>query len=280
MRLDRFERVADFLSATGEFLVDREAEHNLILGVADSADRSPDLYEGPPYLAVAHDGPDIVGAALRTPPYNLILSEVDDPRVVPLLVDDLHAEPVPGLVGPPHAVRDFAKRWVTRRSGSWRVRLDQRVYVLRRVLEPRPTGGGMRAAGHGDEGLLDEWLRAFGHEALPAETLDLVRRSLEEWRRGGRRFWLWEDAGEPVSLVGAGSRTPNGIRIGPVYTPPPQRGRGYASALTAGVSALLLGEGRRFCFLYTDLANPTANRIYQAIGYEPVTDALMVDFLP
>ena len=56
-----------------------------------------------------------------------------------------------------------------------------------------------------------------------------------------KRFWLWEAAGEPVSLVGAGSRTPNGIRIGPVYTPPPRRGRGYASALTAEVSALLLG---------------------------------------
>jgi GNAT superfamily N-acetyltransferase len=280
MRLDRFDRVADFLSATGEFLVAREAEHNLILGVADSAGRSPDLYEGPPYLAVARHGPDVAGAALRTPPYNLILSEVDDPGVVPLLVDDLDAEPVPGVVGPPPAVRDFAERWVARRGGSWRVRLDQRVYVLRRVLEPRPTGGGMRAADHADERLLDEWLRAFGHEALPAETVDLVRRSLEEWRRGGRRFWLWEHGGEPVSLVGAGSRTPNGIRIGPVYTPPSQRGRGYASALTAGVSALLLGEGRRFCFLYTDLANPTANRIYQAIGYEPVTDALMVDFLP
>jgi hypothetical protein len=75
-----------------------------------------------------------------------------------------------------------------------------------------------------------------------------------------------------VSVVGAGGETPNGIRIGPVYTPPEVRNRGYASALTAAASADQLARGRRFCFLFTDLANPTSNKIYQAIGYEPVCD--------
>jgi predicted GNAT family acetyltransferase len=106
----------------------------------------------------------------------------------------------------------------------------------------------------------------------------LLLRTLAEWERGDRRFWLWEDGGAPVSLVGGGSRTPNGVRIGPVYTPPEQRGRGYASSLTAAVSQRLLDEGRRFCFLYTNLANPTSNRIYLTIGYRPVADALMVAF--
>ena len=233
MRLDRFDRVAEFLSATGEFLVAREAEHNLVLGVADSARRSPDLFEGPLYLAAIRHGTDVVAAALRTPPYNLLLSEVDGARSVPLLLDDLDGEVLPGVTGPPGAVRDFADRWVGRRGGSWRVRMDERVYVLRGVLAPRPTEGEMRQASSPDAALLEKWLEAFGREALPAETVGQVRRTLEEWRRGGRRFWLWERAGEPVSLVGAGSRTPNGIRIGPVYTPPPQRGRGYASGLKA-----------------------------------------------
>ena len=57
-----------------------------------------------------------------------------------------------------------------------------------------------------------------------------------------------------------------------MYTPPPARGRGYASALVAEASQLQLDAGRRFCFLFTDLANPTSNHIYQAIGYEPVRD--------
>ena len=79
--------------------------------------------------------------------------------------------------------------------------------------------------------------------------------------------------------MGFGGPTPNGIRIGPVYTPPELRGRGYASALTAQVSQLQLDRGRRFCFLYTDLANPTSNAIYMRIGYERVCDSRELAFV-
>lgn len=82
----------------------------------------------------------------------------------------------------------------------------------------------------------------------------------------------------PVSLVGFGGPTPNGIRIGPVYTPPEHRGHGYASILTARVSQLQLDRGRHFCFLYTDLANPTSNAIYKRIGYERVCDSRELAF--
>ncbi len=91
-------------------------------------------------------------------------------------------------------------------------------------------------------------------------------------RRVGRVAYLWEDAGEVVALAGAAGPTPRGIRIGPVYTPPDRRGRGYASNLVAEVSRRQLAAGRSFCFLFTDLANPTSNHIYQTIGYEPVVD--------
>ncbi len=83
---------------------------------------------------------------------------------------------------------------------------------------------------------------------------------------------LWEDDGRPVSLAGYGSPTPHSMRIGPVYTPAAFRGRGYASAATAAVSQHLLDGGRRFCTLFTDLANPTSNKIYRQIGFEPVCD--------
>jgi hypothetical protein len=88
---------------------------------------------------------------------------------------------------------------------------------------------------------------------------------------------LWEDE-EPVSLAGWGGRTPNGIRIGPVYTPPEHRRRGFGSAVTAEVSARQLAAGRRFCFLYTDRANPTSNKIYMDLGYEPVCDSVYYAF--
>jgi predicted GNAT family acetyltransferase len=90
-------------------------------------------------------------------------------------------------------------------------------------------------------------------------------------RRAGRTMFLWDDGG-PVSMCGVSGPTPTGIRVAPVYTPPEARGRGYASNLVAAVSQAQLDGGRAACFLYTDLANPTANHVYQAIGYEPVRD--------
>ena len=53
---------------------------------------------------------------------------------------------------------------------------------------------------------------------------------------------------------------------------PEFRGRGYASNCVAALTQKMLDQGRKFCFLYTDLSNPTSNKIYQQIGYRPVCD--------
>jgi uncharacterized protein len=95
---------------------------------------------------------------------------------------------------------------------------------------------------------------------------------------GDDALWLWED-GEPVSMAGHTGPTPHGIRIGPVYTPPDLRGRGYAGALVGEVTRHLLDEeGFRFCFLFTDLSNPTSNRLYERLEYRPVRDVLNYRF--
>jgi len=124
--------------------------------------------------------------------------------------------------------------------------------------------------------MLDFYAEALPEPADEAETATGIDLSLAG---RGRRFYLWDD-GQPVAMSGAGGQTPHGVRIGPVYTPPEHRRRGYASALVAAISQAQLDAGRTFCFLYTDLANPTSNHIYQAIGYESVTDALLVAFSP
>ncbi len=132
----------------------------------------------------------------------------------------------------------------------------------------------MRAYADGDADLVVAMHGAFLDEAMPGNPFENDSRELVERRLAdaGGGFELWEDGGRVVSLAGYGAPTANGIRIGPVYTPPEHRRRGYASALTAGVTQKLLDRGRRFCFLYTDLANPTSNSIYRQVGYEPVSD--------
>jgi len=103
--------------------------------------------------------------------------------------------------------------------------------------------------------------------------------AIDRWLSGigERQGWIWDDGG-PVSFTGIGGPTPNGIRLGPVYTPPDLRRRGYAGNLVAAASQAQLDRGKTFVFLFTDLANPTSNHIYQEIGYEPIADVDMWAF--
>ncbi len=91
------------------------------------------------------------------------------------------------------------------------------------------------------------------------------------------RLWVWDHEG-PVSIASCGNPTDNAMQIGTVYTPPALRGKGYASAVTASLSERLLEQGYSFCCLDTDLANPTSNKIYRQIGYEPVSDSRRYSF--
>ena len=161
-------------------------------------------------------------------------------------------------------------------------RVRQGIYALETVVPPAAPRGRAREATPVDRPLLVRWWGEFGVEALGALEQDDEQngRSVDHRLTApGNGIALWEVDGEPVCAVGYGSPTPTGVRIGPVYTPPAHRGRGYASALTAHVSAEQLAGGRSFCFLYTDLANPTSNKIYVAIGYRRVCDSIQYAFV-
>ena len=108
--------------------------------------------------------------------------------------------------------------------------------------------------------------------AASRQSVEDQREALTAALDGSRTVFVWEDR-QPVSMAEHAGPTPNGSRVGRVYTPPRFRGNGYASACVAELSQHLLRLGYRYCFLFTDLANPTANRIYQRIGYQPVVDA-------
>ena len=270
----RSSSVAGFMDLAGEFLAAREAEHNLIFGICSNIATEPTMFgEGQPYLATVLHGDRVVGAAIRTPPWRLVLSVMDHPGAAHRLVDDLANDPLPGCVGPAMAAEHFSEGW-TRVTGSpSRLNTHERAFQLQRVIPPRPAPGAMIRSDASHRALLAAWAQAFHEEALdggPNQDWDLMA---ERWIKGvGRTAWLWVDHGRVVSLTGVGGVTPHGIRVGPVYTPPQDRGRGYASSLVAQVSQAQLDSGRRFVFLFTDLANPTSNKIYQDLGYEPVID--------
>ena len=272
----RFDDVDEFLAATGDFLAAREAEHNLLWGISSQVRGFPELFEEPPTFASVTDaGGRVVAVTLRTPPWNQVLSEVDDPAAVDLLVEELSGEPLPGLTGPSEPTARFALVWERRTGRRATLDVEERIFRLERLVPPeRPAAGSWRLAEPRDRELVADWLVRFGAEAAPNQPplIDPLTTADRWIARRYRTLYLWEADGGVVSLVGAGGETPHGIRVGPVYTPPDRRGRGYASSLTAAATQDQLDRGRQFVFLFTDLANPTSNKIYQAIGYEPVCD--------
>lgn len=264
-----------------EFLTRHEAENNLPLSIL--ADIETGRYSDFDLLLAA-DAAGVGQAALVwTRPHNLLLCYGDEPAARGQLLEALLSDGTlpPGVTGPEPAAGEVAA-WLVERpnvsgSGARRV-MRQGIYRLTEVRpatdsHPRPTGT-VREALPDEAGTFVPWLGLFAEEADPT-----LGSGAELWRRfqhsDARRLWVFEAEGRPVSLAGVGGSTPNGRRIGPVFTPRENRRRGYAEALVARVSQDLLDAGARFCFLYTDLDNPTANEVYRRIGYEMVAESGM-----
>jgi predicted GNAT family acetyltransferase len=283
MRLIRYDSVERFYARAEPFLLAHEADHNLPLGICSNLLSQPEQYDEPPYLSVVEEGGEVAAVAIRTSPFNVVLSLIDEAQLseaAALLVAELHAAypNLPGVLGPSAVSLAITEQWQAATGQHYRPGMRERIYQLTAVRPPQGVAGRMRRATDADRPLLEAWMTAFGVETgLEDDLRDSARWVDEALASPVRQVMLWEN-GHTVSLACSGARTPNGSRIGPVYTPPEERGHGYASACVAALSQLQLDQGRRFCFLFTDLANPTSNHIYQAIGYEPVSDVDMYLF--
>lgn len=272
--IDEFERAA------GAFLRADPVRNTVLLTVLASLKTSGATAYGdaPPSCGWYDGGGDGDGAAaqaafLRTPPMPAIASDAP-PHAARELVAVLDAVPdgVPGLSGPADAVRTFAEAWRTAGAGGSRsatVASNRRLFRLAELTPQRPAPSGRaRLVTGGDRELLVEWFAAFGADvgepvADPARAVDR--------RLANGELLLWEDGGVPVSLAGATSPIAGVVRVAPVYTPATLRGRGYAGAVTAAISRRGLDAGYEVV-LYTDLANPTSNALYQRLGYRPIGD--------
>lgn len=250
--------------------------------------RGAPVPEHPRWWAVVRDcAGGVAGIAMRTAPfapYPLFVLPMPDAAAL-ALAGALHArgEEVRGVNGALPAARVIADEVARLGGGTATVHEHTRLFELGDLVDPAPVPGRLRPATESDAPLALAWFGAF--EADAAEQAGRVEEEDEgDGKRGylseaemreriaAGRIWFWEDeAGEPVHLTGFNPPSFGVARVGPVYTPKAHRGRGYASAAVAGVSRRLLAEGARVC-LFTDQANPTSNKIYQAIGFAPVVD--------
>ncbi|MEZ4521930.1 MAG: GNAT family N-acetyltransferase [Thermomicrobiales bacterium] len=264
MKLTRYDSIRDFREVTAGFLLENEAENHLIIGIVGDLMHSSSYDDHPPYLAVVSDDGQIHATAVRTPPYQLVISRATATAANLIASDAYSLYPdLPGVLGPSATARDFSEAWRSRSGRAFELTVAQRIYQTERVTPPEHVAGELRPATMEDYELLLRWFEAFEHEAYgEGERPQSAERLVTEFLSGNERgLGIWHD-GQAVSMAGYKGPTPNGIRIGPVYTPPEWRRRGYGSACTAALSQHLLDIGYRSCFLFTDLSNPISNSIY------------------
>ncbi|MFC4506423.1 MULTISPECIES: GNAT family N-acetyltransferase [Streptomyces] len=270
-----------FLARAGDFLASRPALHTVPLTVTDGLrGRGLHVYgdEAPVFGVLVEEG-QVAAVCLHTPPYPLNVTPLTEEQADALAERLASAgHPLPGVSGESDTAAAFATVWRRRTGAQIAVQQRQRLYRLGEltVAEPVPEGSPRVATG-AHRAQLMRWFEEFGESIGEAGLQDSGGWADSRISHGGAVFWEAPD-GTPVSMA---SRTPEvagQIRVNAVYTPKGLRGRGYAGAVTVEVSRAALASGAREVLLFTDLANPTSNGLYQRIGYRAVADFAVYAF--
>ncbi|WP_232665448.1 GNAT family N-acetyltransferase [Pseudonocardia sp. TRM90224] len=251
--------------------------HTVALTVLDTASGLGDPLAT---MLTVHEGGETVAAALRSPGFPLLASGV--PAELAVAVDAALAGSDPGInevAGPEREASAFAAAHTARTGSSTQLVLHLRLFKLGTLVAPTGIRGAARLGTEADLDVLGAWRAEFDAEAShrTPDTVSSRERARSALRLGSAEV-LWEVDGLPVSLASARRPVAGMSRVGPVYTPPELRGHGYAAAATAAASQWALDAGAERVVLFTDLANPTTNRLYPRLGYQPVYDALELRF--
>lgn len=271
MKLILFEDAVAFCDRTQPYLLCYPAEHNLLLGIQSALVRLPDVFPTPPDLFLVESAGEIQAVGMRTPPYNLVLSKVQDLGALAVIADYFQqsATALAGINSFVSEAHAFSQTWHSQTGQSSTLKMHLRIHQLTQVDRPTSVKGHLRKATRRDRKQLLQWSEAFSLETVGDLETDIERILDLQIKR--QDLYVWCDL-KIVSMVVGRLSQPGGGRIGPVYTPPDSRRRGYATASVAAVSQLLLERGAQRCCLFTDITNPTSNHIYQTIGYKPVCD--------
>jgi len=263
----------EFADRAGEF-INTALERNVLATVLFNVQNRGGYGGDAPIFAYEHpdETTEPTAVAMRTPPWPMLAVGFDRQAAADELIAQwLPQDPqLPGISAEPAAAAAIAKAWREQTGGDTELEFAEAMHALTEVIPPtRIPPGGLRPATPDDRDLLIDWERAFVLEAGLGD-LDHADQMVDRRLEDGLQV-VWESA-EPVCTVGFTVKINGTVRIGPVYTPPAHRNRGYATAAVAQTSRQLLDAGAARCMLFTDLANPVSNRIYANIGYVRFAD--------
>jgi len=279
--------VHEFHRDTYDLLMCHEAQNliplgNAIIGI-EGKDKSQWRDPANWFMATVSDEDGIQLVAIMTPPHNIALYARDnkvDESDVACLIDATADTPIPGIMARRDMALYFAAMYCSTKGMTYETSMEQRIYELTEVNPDIPHVGTMRLAQESDIYFLPYWMESFYSSGFYGKTTMNIPQNLDHYlnRITHRPLYILEVDGKPVSMAGISREMQNVCGVGMVYTPSYYRGRGYATSCVARLSQIALDRGFSKCVLYTDLANPTSNSIYQKIGYEPICDSVMLKF--
>ncbi|WP_433658706.1 GNAT family N-acetyltransferase [Nocardia sp. CA-128927] len=255
----------EFRSRTESFLLRDPLRHTVITtSIANHVAGTQTSDRSARFLSLHADDASVVGVAMRVDGREMYLGELPAGSVG--AVADALAEVAPETPGVEGLIGDattFAERWSDRFGVGFRPSYTARLYRLGALRIPDVPGKPRRAT-ESDIDLCVEWAEAMRTEAgIVSAGLPAIRN-----RVAAGQMWFWERDGRPTSFAAHQTPVYGWSRIGLVYTPPEERGHGYASSVTAHLAQVLRADGLDVC-LFTDTANRTVGRIYQTIGFHP-----------
>ncbi|MBY0598620.1 GNAT family N-acetyltransferase [Bacillus bingmayongensis] len=275
IQLQVYEDVSHFKKEVSPILEMNEQENNLLLGVLQST-------ENPLFMAVAKQNEKIALIFLQTEEKQMIVAkvEVSQEIIVEIAKQLTKVYPnIPGLIGEKRVVTQLAKEIAQLEQKKLSIHMKQGVYELKKVKKKWDEHGFFRQVNSGELALIEKWVYQFC-EGVHLPTTEEKAKRIANTLVSTNRLFGWEVDGRLVSLAAITRPTKSNVTVNFVYTPKEERKKGYASNCVAALSQRMLDLGYKTTTLYTDLANPTSNKIYQEIGYEPIMESVLIFLEP
>jgi RimJ/RimL family protein N-acetyltransferase len=229
------------------------------------------LYDpAPPVFVSVHRGDEVVGVVCCTALRGVMLGGLDEEHLPEVLAAAVESgAEVKYVEGVPEVTLALAAQYAGKVGKQF---TEDRLTRLHKLVDftPLDAEGHARLATDADVADATRLVGGFGEAVSGRIGVEEEERWVRDRIRLGR-LWLWEYDGRVVSMAAHNGGVFGASRIGSVYTPPEERGKGYAGAVTTAVTRHLVDEDLQPC-LFTDLANPTSNKLYSRIGYRKVVD--------
>ncbi|MGG0120995.1 GNAT family N-acetyltransferase [Bacillus paranthracis] len=272
IQLHVYEEVVNFKEEVTPFLEKNEQENNLILGVLQ-------MVHQPIFMGIAKQGEEIAVVFLQTEEKKQIIvatTEIAEEDIVELAKKLAEVYPnVPGLIGNKKIVQRLAEEIAVLANKKTTVAMEQGIYELKQVKKKWNGDEVFRELNSDELTLIEQWIYQFCEDVNLPTTKEEAKQMAHTLITNHRLFGLEVD-GKLVSVAAKTRPTKNNITVNFVYTPKEERKKGYASNCVAALSQRMLDEGYKTTTLYTDLANPTSNKIYQEIGYEQIAESVLI----